>query len=737
MLSMCLLVISITIFILTFFFYQRYTDALSKNLYDRQEKDLEKSAGTMSDLNGEISQLYNTVILDAKVVKFNSMKDFSPADNYATWLIVKKIYNINPYVDSLYIYNDMAKDAITCGSYRFHLDYCWDYLKKVKKASVFPSPLAEGDGEVLTFAYPVYGDNYDELSGGVFINLDIEKITRHILGTGAQSGAVLDSEGNVILADRSESLILDSESFSSLLSWIQDTDSDSASSLKTFHGKQYLCAFYKDLNQNRIFFNSVPYGEIVGPMKAQRNLSLGVAAIIFLSAVLIQYLVAKRLYRPLEKITKEMRDSKYAEGLETDEFSLIRHVYEKAIHEIRELEEQNAYYQPRLKTDLIRGLVLGNRDLTQAEELLKKNGWDMPFEGMFIICFFIEHSSDGDILGPVTQTRIGQRLHEKLGSIFYTECVPIASDQVVCMINTIQEIPITFDELVALLESVGNNLSAEEHVTYTICLDGVTNGIGDISQIYRRVLELKNYRFVLGFNQVIYPGRVMELLPECLTYPDKLADEILSDMLHGRHDAFDGNVREFLHILGQYSYQPSELLYNRLYLDLLFQMQKLSAPEKGTYFPEKPFRTPETLIEGAAILEEIFARYQERKAAAEQLKDNKHFERIEEGRKFIDDHYNDFNLSAGMVAEYLGYSTNYFSRIFKSITGFYINDYIRQIRIMKAEELLINSDMTITSIAEASGFSTPNYFYSIFKKETGLTPAAYRSAGHQETHSSQ
>ncbi len=82
-----------------------------------------------------------------------------------------------------------------------------------------------------------------------------------------------------------------------------------------------------------------------------------------------------------------------------------------------------------------------------------------------------------------------------------------------------------------------------------------------------------------------------------------------------------------------------------------------------------------------------------------------------------------------MVAEYLGYSTNYFSRIFKSITGFYINDYIRQIRIVKAQELLMNSDMTITTIAEATGFSNPNYFYSIFKKETGLTPAAYRNAG--------
>lgn len=725
MLTMCLLVISVTIFILTFFFYHRYTDALSRKLYDGQERDLEKSGQTMNDLTSEIFQLYNTVILDAQVVKFNSMKEFDPAENYATYLIVKKFYNINPYVDSLYIYNDMAGDSITCGSYRFDLAYCWDYLREAKRASVFPSPLAGTEEKVLTFAYPVYGDNYDEISGGVFISLDMEKITSHVLGTGARSGVVLDRDGNVLMADYEETIIPDPEVRDRLLAWARKMDAVSASCLENFYGKQYLCAFYKDVVHDYLFFSSVPYSEIVGPMRVQRNLALGVALLIFLAAVFFQYVVARRLYRPLEIITKEMRDSKYAGKAQMDEIALIRHVYEKAIDEISQLEEQNAFYQPRLKADLLRGLLLGNRDVGQTEELLGKNGWDIPFEGMFIICFFIECSRAGDVLGPVTQTKIGQYLHKKLDALFYTECVPIASDQVVCMINTKQEVPITFEELVTLLEAARKELSKEGDLTVTICLDGVTKGSGDFSHIYRSVLELKNYRFVLGYNQIIYPGRIMELMPECLTYPDKLADEILSDMVHGRKEAFEENVEEFIHILSQYAYQPAQLLYNRLYLELLFQTQKSRASEK-------PFRTPETLEEGACILSEVFTRYQNWKAAAEKLKDNKHFERIEESRRYIEEHYQDFNLSAGMVAEYLGYSTNYFSRIFKSITGFYINDYIRQIRIMKAQELLVESDMTITSIAEASGFSTANYFYAIFKKETGLTPAAYRNAGKQE-----
>ena len=90
------------------------------------------------------------------------------------------------------------------------------------------------------------------------------------------------------------------------------------------------------------------------------------------------------------------------------------------------------------------------------------------------------------------------------------------------------------------------------------------------------------------------------------------------------------------------------------------------------------------------------------------------------------DHYSDCNLSVDMIAEQLGYSSNYFARVFKSTTGFYVNDYIRQVRIMKAQEFLAATQMTINDISKATGFTTPNYFYSIFKKETGMTPASFR-----------
>lgn len=729
MLSMFLLIISVTIFVLTVFFYQRYTTALTENLYDEQEKKLEKTAQTISNLNSEIYQLYNTLLVDSKVIGFSALEEFRPEENYATYLIVKKFYNINPYVNSLYIYNDMAKDTITCGSHLFNLNYCWNYLKEEKKASIFPSPLTETEKTVLTFAYPIYANSFDELSGGIFISLDMEKLSEQILGADAQAGVIVNDEGTILLSGMEENFYTDSSAFNHLFSWSQSTNSNAGSNLKSFDGQRYLCTFYKDSDLSLTFITVTPFNEIAKPMKSQRNLSLMVAGGIFLVAILIQYLMTKRLYQPLEEITEKFRDSKYAGTANMDEFALIRHVYEQALDEIKELADENAFYQPHMKSDLLKGLILGNQNINEIKEQLLKNNWNIPFEGMFISCVFIESCDDHTIMAPVIQTKIGQYLREKLGSFFYVEYIPIGSDQVVFLINTIEDIPITFDELVQLLDDAKEELLAKIHITLTISLDGVTKNMEDLNRIYQHVVELKKHCFVLGYNQVIYPGRILDLIPVCITYPGKLADEILSCMLHGNREEFTSNILRFFSILRQYTYQPASLLYNRLYLDILSQMQKLYASDKDSRLSADILHIPGTLDEGIDILLSIFDQYQEKKKSAEQQKDNKHFEKIDESRRYIEDHFNDCNLSAGMVAEYLGYSTNYFSRIFKTITGFYINDYIRQIRIVKAQELLVKSTMTIAEIADATGFSNPNYFYSIFKKETGLTPSAYRNVG--------
>jgi Response regulator containing CheY-like receiver domain and AraC-type DNA-binding domain len=55
-----------------------------------------------------------------------------------------------------------------------------------------------------------------------------------------------------------------------------------------------------------------------------------------------------------------------------------------------------------------------------------------------------------------------------------------------------------------------------------------------------------------------------------------------------------------------------------------------------------------------------------------------------------------------------------------------ISDYLQQTRIEYAKELLLNTDQSVSEVANASGYSNLSYFSSIFKKFTGSSPGEYR-----------
>lgn len=58
------------------------------------------------------------------------------------------------------------------------------------------------------------------------------------------------------------------------------------------------------------------------------------------------------------------------------------------------------------------------------------------------------------------------------------------------------------------------------------------------------------------------------------------------------------------------------------------------------------------------------------------------------------------------------------------------NEYVNKLRIEKSMELLRNTEMSITEIAERMGFSSSRYFSTAFKKYTGITPTQFKeSAG--------
>ncbi len=98
---------------------------------------------------------------------------------------------------------------------------------------------------------------------------------------------------------------------------------------------------------------------------------------------------------------------------------------------------------------------------------------------------------------------------------------------------------------------------------------------------------------------------------------------------------------------------------------------------------------------------------------------------VTKAKEYIDTHYAQ-DLSLEGMSRQTDISPYYFSKLFKHKTGVTFIDYLTNLRIEKAKELLADPSKSMKEICSEVGYSDPNYFSRIFKKVTGKTPTEYK-----------
>lgn len=90
----------------------------------------------------------------------------------------------------------------------------------------------------------------------------------------------------------------------------------------------------------------------------------------------------------------------------------------------------------------------------------------------------------------------------------------------------------------------------------------------------------------------------------------------------------------------------------------------------------------------------------------------------------------DFSIEA--LCQQIGMSRTSLHLKMVALTGMSITRYVRSLRLNKAKELLINSDLNVSEVAYAVGFQDPKYFSRVFSEESGISPANFRLSAQTE-----
>jgi len=100
--------------------------------------------------------------------------------------------------------------------------------------------------------------------------------------------------------------------------------------------------------------------------------------------------------------------------------------------------------------------------------------------------------------------------------------------------------------------------------------------------------------------------------------------------------------------------------------------------------------------------------------------------RVRRTLEWLEQQLNQSELRLDSAAENVGLSPAGLRARFKAETGFTLHEYLLHRRVEEARRRLVEAEDDITTLAHELGFSSSQYFATVFRRETGMTPGAYR-----------
>lgn len=206
----------------------------------------------------------------------------------------------------------------------------------------------------------------------------------------------------------------------------------------------------------------------------------------------------------------------------------------------------------------------------------------------------------------------------------------------------------------------------------------------------------------------------------------ELPDLIISDVMMPKMDGFEliGKLKNNTNVV----HIPIILLTSKTEHE-----DRINALEKGAdAYLTKPFDTEELLVTisnliiGRKILKTKYSGAQDQADKMKNIELKSNDERLMERiMNYINENIDNPELNVGTLASKVGLSRVQLHRKLKELTGLSSGDFIRNIRLKQASNLLKDKKMNISQVAYAVGFSNQTHFSTTFKKFYGISPSEY------------
>lgn len=539
--------------------------------------------------------------------------------------------------------------------------------------------------------------------------------------------------GSIFILDMDNSILASTASFQ--LSDILQVDelSDSDGMLVKGQGKDSFIISFTKSDVSKLKYVSIVRREIVME-KSEFTEKLMIASIILclIFGGAVSVFLAWRNYNPVRNLIHFVQNGKIKNAYDRsrNEYQFIYEAIQDALQEKEKINLRLKQQSSVVRADFLQKLLKGKFGNISVHH----NAFyalDMQFvSGDFVVVLLsiedkgklisLETGDDFEAKSKLPCFVITNVFEELLGQR-YKNFVTEIDEKIVFIVN-LQE-PEAADhvqELVNITEKLQSFFGKYYNMVLTVSISNAHTGIHGMQEAYQEAVEALEYKLIAGNGKIIsfqslknnvrdyfYPLEKEQKLVNCIKSGEfEKGKQLLDDII--RSNFMDGT--------------PTAEMTRYFMFDLASTVVKTVKEISSAEPVEKLFECEtiaELQVEITNTLSSVCKRIQLKAG-------NRSYELSRSIIEFVNSHYGEVTLNVAMIAENLGITPSYMSKLFKEQTGETLPDYINKVRLEKAKGLLRDKKLNISDAAVKVGYLNSNALIRSFKKYEGITPGKYK-----------
>ncbi|QHQ60883.1 helix-turn-helix domain-containing protein [Anaerocolumna sedimenticola] len=569
------------------------------------------------------------------------------------------------------------------------------------------------------------------LKGALVFNINEEKLRSLYTVNKGDDGFVIiiNNRGEVISnAEQSNNLELLKMN---LFQKIQKSKSEQGYFSLLVNGKSQLCSFYKSPNSNLIYYGANDMDVLFRNQTSVQIKLVFAAFAISLAGLFAAYYISRRLYNPIALLVKEI----YAnERLNLKNGSDEIQTISKVLNEL--LKEENRIFidnrSNKIHEASLLRIISSVNDATD-DDIMKI--LPFPFTACAVILpgklqerMVIDNNEKFEYYAKI----IIRICEEMLSEGMCTSGIRYHDESIALIISIDANLKNPMEILREKLNKIQLELSTMFNFPMTITVGSLQKNKDTAYKSFEQANEILHYRFIKGYNSIIfysdvypeaayyYPAEDINLIETCLELCDKdklfaATEKMFKEI--AQHDHIDYN--NVIQILNQLvTNLIDKIVESHLRITDIFE-------DKDHLY--KSLWLNETLDDACNWLIEKYNAvidYQNRVLNNDEIYFNNAIQFIKQNYK------KDINID--IVAENIGISYSYLRKIFKEKTDKSLVDYINELRLNDAKNMLRNTRLTIKEISSLCGYNHERSFSRVFTQYENITPGMYRNTYKQD-----